>query len=335
MDSRSQGQPLKGKCYRVSGQVTSRVHFPTVFPLDLPGLLLNLPLLWFAPVALFSGLPLLQFVMGALCIWFLWKMIYLAYHDLAHRYGMVLALWGTALILWFPPLLIVWYFLLPARDQGSVRQEKALRTDVLPAWEEHKQGNWKARVGYERAQDSLHVERDLLAGKSRAAIQAHLEREMKELPQVTDFIRDLSDRQEAEADDKLAGFFPSPQIAATVDDLEDRMYVPPEPPAFQPPHIAGVSDYTLDRLYSQGKFDEIVALLRTRLMMIRDRGGKDQGLEDYLRLARSQQLHRELEKYRAEYDKLALMDAPGTDAPGSVTAPAPPRAASPDSSATA
>jgi len=302
-----------------------------------------MPGLWFAPVYLFADSRPLSFLMALGCIFLMWKMTILAYHDIQMRYGYWMAMAGAAMILYCPIWWFVWFYFCPHADHERLMREKAMRHDVLPAWEEGSHGRWMARRGWERAANTLHVERDLLAGKSRAAIQAHLEREMLELPSIDAMLREpVSPASEHPLAKSLTAGDELPPwetlgAVGTFEEVEDRMWTPSTPPKYEAPHIPGVSDYALDRLYGEGKFDVIVALLRTRLMILRDRAGVSEGLEDYLRLARSQQLHRELEKYRREYDAQALMTdsatmptMPTTAPELPATAPARPRADAPN-----
>lgn len=322
---------------KVVGSLFDRIDSPLEY------VLLGMPGLWLAPMYLFADSLPLMILMALACLWLMWRMTTLAYYDMYRRFGFFGAMSGTAAIAYCPVFWFVWYYFCPHADHERHLRERAMRHDVLPAWEEGAHGRWMARRGWERAANTLHVERDLLAGKSRAAIQAHLEREMLELPSIESLLREpVSPASEHPLAKSLSAGEELPPwetlgAVGTFDEIEDRMWTPPTPPKYEAPHIPGVSDYALDRLYGEGKFDVIVALLRTRLMILRDRAGSSEGLEDYLRLARSQQLHRELEKYRREYDQLALTNAsptapamPTTSPDLPVTAPAQPRADAPD-----
>ncbi|MEO7993975.1 MAG: hypothetical protein ABI743_06210 [bacterium] len=290
--------------------------------------------LWFLPAQLlhFSALTYIPAII--LCCWVMVRLVGVVYADVSLHRGPTAGAMAAFWVWLFPPLWIVWYMTGPQKEgyaQDRYKGSNKLQ-DVRPVWEEAGDGHWQDRWGWERAKDTLHVERDLLAGKSLAAITADLEREMTMLPPM------WGDRELA-ANDRDAlydapappakpeppvvspptlqqGMEPEPwknlglpmaKIAGGDDDYEDRVWTPPPPPKYVPPQIDGVSDYAVNRLYSQGKFDEVVAYLSTRRRIESDRGGDTRPVDDYLRLARAQQLHRELEKYRAEYDREALM----------------------------
>ena len=268
------------------------------------------PLLWFLPAALFTN-AIMRLLVGGVCFWFMWRVVHLVYLDIEHRYGFLLGLAAAALVFSTPPLAIVWYYLFPHRDvhRPDVRDHQT--EGVSPVWEAETVGRWMDRQGWERARDSLHVEQDLLASKSKAAIAANLEREMKHLPLPkrgeSEETPVTEEREEAPPWESLGLANPEtlpddpdrPPLPVTVVQVQQTKYTPPQ--------IDGVSDYTLNRLFSVGKFDEVIAYLANRLRAARDRGSETGPIEDYLRIARAQQLHRELERYRLQYDREALL----------------------------
>lgn len=310
--------------------------------------LIALPaILWFLPAVLFGGFTLLGFAAIVLSFWVILRLGHFVFEEEARTQGTVIGFATTIVVMYSPIFFGIWYYYRIYRPSLGMQLTQQVKHEVLPSWDEAGTGRWMERRGWERAKDSLHVEQDLLSGKSRAAIAGHLEREMRQLetPPLSEFVPLVAPAPVALPPFAEPEPVPTTEENAPGTDLmaepwrelrgrspevpeEDDIQPPwrPPPPKYPPPQIAGVSDYALDKLYGEGKFDEVVAYLATRMRVLRDRGSDTRGVEDYLRLARSQQLHRELEKYRTQYDEKVLLQQEGAEAP---TAPAPPHADAP------
>ena len=275
---------------------------------------------WFWPASIVNiiGLKIALFGLSLFVIYFALKY---AFIHLRERYGLFLATVGTLVIFNVPPLWLVWFFLGPVREVKMMHIQKMARMRPVLAWDESRLLLWMERQGYQRPKDSLHVKKDLLAQKSHAALAANLEREIGSggLLAYQDGVKmglkasrgepepsaprweslgmvgpeRMAEAEDPEDDDR-------PLIRASTDVVNSQVSAD----LFKPPRFAEWRNSDADRLYRLGYFDEVVALLRQELLEARidNRTKRIEAIEDYLRIARTRQLSRELEKFRGEFD---------------------------------